>query len=343
VIKTIFIAYLIYLIPMSQLNLLTPIEESKPTISDHSLNNKKLFSEEQLCFSRIVGQLTAISLLKGAIVTNRIAPAYLFTGLDGIGKTLTANTFISQAFRIYLGHPDFLWVEPSYTHQGEQIKESELSESGLKRKSPPQIRIEQAREIISFFACSPIIASQKIVVIQNVDRITQSAANALLKVLEEPTKGTIILLSSQPQKLLHTITSRCQIIPFNRLSNSNLAVVLEKLGRQDIIQNSNILNLANGSPGRAIALFEQLQTIPQSLLNALVIPPNDALSALQIAKEIDITLEYHQQLWLLDYLQHQWWEHLKDIEWMQRLAKAANALNKMVSSRLVWEVLLLPT
>lgn len=326
---------------MSQFNLLTPIEESKPTIFNNNLNDKKLLSKKQLYFSEVVGQLTAISLLKGTITTNRIAPAYLFIGLDGIGKTLTANTFISQAFSIYSGHPDFLSIEPTYTHQGEQIKESELSESGLKRKSLSQIRIEQAREVISFFACSPIIASRKIVVIQDVDRITQSAANALLKVLEEPIKGTIILLSSQPQKLLPTITSRCQVIPFHRLSNSNLAVVLKKLGRQDVMQNSNILNLATGSPGKAITLFDQLQTIPQSLLNALVIPPNDALKAMQIAKEIDTTLEYHQQLWLLDYLQYQWWEHLKDIKWMQKLAKAASTLNKMVSSRLVWEVLLL--
>ena len=67
------------------------------------------------------------------------------------------------------------------------------------------------------------------------------------------------------------------------------------------------MSLAVGSPGRAIAHYKQLRSIPQALIEQLLSPPTLALTAMQIAKKIDEQLEYDQQLWLQDYLQHNWW------------------------------------
>ena len=92
----------------------------------------------------------------------------------------------------------------------------------------------------------------------------------------------------------------------------------------------------------AIAHYEQLQSIRHELLTQLLSPPTDALTALQIAKEVDEQLEYHQQLWLLDYLQHSWWHRYHDVALVEKAESAKSALNKMAASRLVWEIMLLP-
>jgi DNA polymerase III subunit delta' len=306
---------------------------------EHAVSKERAIGE----FSGLVGQSTAVSLLGGAIATNRIAPAYLFAGVDGVGKTLAARIFIAQLFDTnnLANHPDLLWVEPTYLDRGELVNQSELAHSEVKPKSPPQIRIEQIRVVTQFLSCRALTAPSKVVVIQDADRMAASAANALLKTLEEPTSGSIILISSQPQKLLPTIASRCQAIPFHRLNGSNMIRVLERLGNAEITNDRAVVALAAGSPGQAIAHYNQLRTIPKALLEQLVLPPANALTAMCLAKEIDTMLDFERQLWLLDYLQHRWWRSLGNRDWIEKLEAAKAALLKMASSRLVWEVLLL--
>lgn len=269
-------------------------------------------------FSSLVGQSTAVSLLEGAIATNRIAPAYLFAGTDGVGKTLAARIFIAQIFDTdsLASHPDLLWVEPTYLDRGELVNQSKLAHSEVKPKSPPQIRIEQIRVVTQFLSHRALIAPCKVVIIQDADRMAASAANALLKTLEEPTSGSIILISSQPQKLLPTIASRCQAIPFHRLNSSNMVRVLERLGNAEIINDSAVVALAAGSLGQAIAHYDRMRSMPKSLLEQLELPPTNALIAMGLAKEIDTMLDFERQLWLLDYLQHRWWRSLSNTNWV---------------------------
>lgn len=328
---------------MTQLSLLTEPPQEQPFKVNY--NNTSELNTAAIDFSTVLGQVTAVSLLQGAIAQSRIGQAYLFTGPAGVGKALSARIFLAQAFDIHNinNHPDILWVEPTYLHQGQLLSESKAVENELKHKVAPQIRIEQVREISQFLATSPLVATIKVVVIESAHHMNSSAANALLKTLEEPTgKSTIILLSSQPGKLLPTILSRCQIVPFRRLNNESLEYVLQKLGRQEVLDSPTIRSLAAGSPGQAITHYEQLRSISDSVLEALAAPPTDALTAIQITKEIDTTLEYQQQMWLLDYLQQKWWQCFSNIEWMQKLASARDAMSKKASSRLIWEVLLLP-
>ncbi|MTJ50440.1 hypothetical protein FJR05_22295, partial [Dolichospermum sp. UHCC 0259] len=70
--------------------------------------------------------------------------------------------------------------------------------------------------------------------------------------------------------------------------------------------------------------------------------PSNLLTALSIAKDIEVQLDFHQQLWLIDYLQYCWKEFLCDHNWLLKLEDAKNSLLKMASPRLVWEVLLFP-
>lgn len=330
---------------MKQLDLLhvtTDLSVSEPSQSIDSESTQPIAENWQL--SKIIGQNLAVSLLKGAITHNRIVPAYLFAGADGVGKSLAAKCFIAEIFNIQnlANCSDILWVEPTYLHQKQLLSESEIAASGILRKTPSQIRIEQIREISQFLATSPLIAPYKIVVVENAQRMQPTAANALLKTLEEPISGTIILISSQPQRLLTTITSRCQLIPLQRLNNTQMTTVLENVRRSEILNHPNVIQFAGGSPGVAIAYHDQLQSIPQSILQQLIQPPSNLLTALSIAKDIEVQLDFHQQLWLIDYLQYCWKEFLSDQNWLLKLEDAKNSLLKMASPRLVWEVLLFP-
>ncbi len=328
---------------MSQLSLLVQPADAPTVINPTKNPVVQPLRQERVEFSSLVGQPIASYLLGSAIETHRVAPAYLFAGVDGIGKTLAAKIFSAQLLGTgsISNHPDLIWVEPTYLHQGELVNESELADAGIGRKQPAQIRIEQIRELTQFLSCSPLIAPSKVAIIKDADRMAVAAANALLKTLEEPINGTIILISSQPQKLLPTIASRCMVIPFHRLNHTQMVAVLEKLERLEVLSNPTVMSKAVGSPGQAIAHYEQLQSIRHELLTQLLSPPTDALTALQIAKEVDEQLEYHQQLWLLDYLQHSWWHCYHNVALAEKVESAKTAINKMVNSRLVWENLLL--
>ncbi len=303
-------------------------------------------------FSSLIGQPQAIELLTCAVGRDRIAPAYLFVGSAGVGRGLAAREFValllSPAFqppsavllqRIRQGnHPDLLWIEPTYMHQGKRISASEAAELGVKRRAPPQIRLEQIREISQFLSRPPLEAKRAVVVIEDAETMAEAAANGLLKTLEEPGRATLILIAPSLESLLPTLVSRCQRIPFRRLSQIDLVNVLQQTEHTDILQHPEVLALAQGSPGEAIAHWHQLQAIPAELLSAVSQPPTSLRLALQLARQIDQTLDPEAQLWLVDYLQHSYWQTLRRPALLQRLETTRRHLRSYAQPRLVWEV-----
>ena len=323
-------------------------------------------------FEDLVGQNQAVELLKQAIAQNRIAPAYLFAGPDGIGRSLTAQSFTELIFygiettdsasplltetggkskkrglnRVReRNHPDLLWVAPTYLHNGVRLSAAEAAEKGLKRKAPPQIRLEQVREIAQFLGRPPLEASRSVVVIEQAETMAEGAANGLLKTLEEPGQATIILIAPSAESLLPTLVSRCQKIPFYPLDSEAMATVLRRHNYENILQHSEVLRLAAGSPGEAIASWQQLQAIPPELLAAVKEIPKTLRKALELAREIDKTLDTEAQLWLVDYLQQCYWQQFVERKIfespVEKLEKARKCLLKYGQPRLVWEVTLM--
>ena len=308
-------------------------------------------------FSSLIGQPQAIELLTQAVMQNRIAPAYLFAGANGVGRSLAARGFIELIFTHTLtertsrsdaikiiqtklqkgNHPDVLWVEPTYQHQGQLLTPTQAAEKGLKRKAPPAIRLEQIRAITEFLGRPPLEASRNIVVLEQAETMAEAAANALLKTLEEPGKATLILIAPSPDSILSTLVSRCQKIPFVRLNIDGMSEVLTKTGNQEILQHPTILNVAAGSPGEAINSYQQLQTIPSELLQIVSQPPKTYRNALELAKKVDKELDTEAQLWLADYLQQTYWNNLRQANVVQELEKAKKALRCYAQPRLVWE------
>lgn len=310
-------------------------------------------------FAQLVGQDQAVELLTQAVTQNRVAPAYLFAGPDGVGRSLAARCFVNQLFcvrvatdkqqqiqkRLQLGnHPDLLWVEPTYLHQGQRLTEAQAQAAALKRKSPPVIRTEQIREIAQFLSRPTLEAPRKVVVLEQAETMAEAAANALLKTLEEPGQATLILIAPTIESLLPTLVSRCQRIPFYRLNADAIAQVLRQTGHEEILHVSPLLAIAQGSPGEAIASATQLKAIPPELLDNLRQVPKSLHDALELARQIDKILDIKAQLWLVDYLQHCYWQQFLDGAIMkpplEHLEKTRRYLHKLAQPRLVWEVTL---
>lgn len=309
-------------------------------------------------FADLVGQRQAIQLLKRAVALNRIAPGYLFVGPAGTGKSLAATGFAELLLRPVgaddgavtavlrrrirdRNHPDLLWVEPTYLHNGNLLTPSQAAKAGLKRKSPPRIRLPQIRDIARFLSRPPLESARAVVVIEQAERMAEGAANGLLKTLEEPGNASVILMAPDQQALLPTLISRCQSIPFRRLNGEQMAEVLVRVGHDQILGSAEVLAIAQGSPGRAIESWEQLQTLPPELLSQLAQPPMRLRDAMETARDINQALDTEAQLWLLDYLQHRYWQQgMVGEETIAALEKARSYLLAYVQPRLVWEITL---
>lgn len=314
-------------------------------------------------FADLIGQSQAVELLSRAITQQRIAPAYLFAGPAGVGRRLAAIAFATMLLRptassdLTVGddlrqrvrdrnHPDLLWVEPTYSHQGKLFTQAEAIAAGIKRRAAPQIRLEQVRDISRFLSRPPLAAPRAVVVIDGAETMAESAANGLLKTLEEPHGATLILLAPDLETLLPTIISRCQRIPFYRLSRAETQQVLTQTGHAAVLDQAEPLAIAQGSPGQAVTIWDSLQLMPAELLSQLRSPPPSPRQALDLARQIHQALDPETQLWLVDYLQHCYWQPetgstVAAIAQMTALEQARQWLRSYVQPRLVWEVTLL--
>lgn len=215
-------------------------------------------------FRDLIGQARAIRFLHRALITGRIAHAYLFTGPAGVGKQATALAF-AQALNCEMGarcevrgaefndacgvcrscrnianglHPDVQVIEPN----GATVK------------------IEQIRALEADAALVSYEAKWKVFILASAERMTEQAANALLKTLEEPAKGTVfILLTSTVSALLPTIVSRCQVVTFLPLPNGQIEALLIEKG----IEPSRARLIASLSRGSIeCALSPEVASLP---------------------------------------------------------------------------------
>ncbi len=316
-------------------------------------------AKENILFKDLLGQSLATAFLSAALEKNKIAPAYIFSGPEGVGRKRAAMRFLEgilndgqvdliQRRRLEnANHPDLLYVEPTYQYQGKLIPKSLALTEEINKRSTPQIRLEQIRDVSEFLGRIPLESSVGMVILESIETISETASNALLKTLEEPSNGILILLSSRPDCLLSTIRSRCQNIPFLPLSQSNsktaLITTLSSNGEEisQAINQPELLNLANGSPGALYKHIKIWETIPEELWTNLHKLPNNPLDGLHLAKEITESLDVEQQLWLIDWLEENIWIKQKNPIRLKRLEKLRSHLVGYVQPRIAWEVAIL--
>ena len=244
-------------------------------------------------------------------------------------------------------HPDLLWVEPSYIVQGQSISQTKAKLDSISTKSPPQIRLNQIKEIIEFLGKKPFESERSIVIIEDIERINESASNALLKTLEETYTGLFILITQRPEKLLSTIRSRCQIVPFTRQNDNQINKIIEN---SEVVQEIDdvpskkireLIDFSYGSPGRYIINLQYWLSISTALRQKLEIQLNNPIELLKLAKEITDELNIEQQLWLIDFQQNRAWIKEKNSNIVIQLEELRKQLLKFVQPRLAWEVTLL--
>jgi DNA polymerase-3 subunit delta' len=311
-------------------------------------------------FADLVGHALAVRLLRAALQSGRLAPAYLFAGPEGVGRRLAARRFLEGVISGGKGDPglrrrlaqgnvaDLLWQEPTFLHQGQLVPASEAEALGVSRRTPPQIRLEQVREVSRFLGRRPIESARPLVVIEAVEAMAEAAANALLKTLEEPGDGLLLLISAAPERLLVTIRSRCQWVPFLPLSADQMDVVLSR-GEPAVTADDTpprrdpeeLLSMAAGSPGALLAHRRQWNLLPEGLVDRLDALSTNPLAALDLAREISEELDGEQQLWLLQWWQNGLWRRHRDPRHVTRLERLRNHLLSHVQPRLAWEVTLL--
>lgn len=188
-------------------------------------------------FENIIGNESIKNTLEKSIKTNQITHSYLMIGIPGIGKKLLAKEYAKVILdsNDIINNPDFLCIEPD----GNSIK------------------IEQIRNLQKEIQEKPIISNKKVYIIDDADLMTKEAQNCLLKTLEEPPEFAVILLiGSNENAFLPTIKSRCMILHFNRLSDSEIKSYLQEQYNELNVTQS-MLDIAGGSIGRAINLKDK--------------------------------------------------------------------------------------
>ena len=303
-------------------------------------------------FDGLVGQPLAVDLLEAALQQKRLAPAYLFAGPEGVGRRLAALRFLEGVLSEGVGcerarrrledrnHPDLVWIEPTFQHQGRLLTRDEAVEAGVNRRTPPQLRLEQIRGVRRALGRQPVESPRGMVVIESTEAMAEAAANALLKTLEEPGHGLLILLTAAPERLLSTIRSRCQLIRFVRLDLPSVAEVLRRL---DAVEQDppELLAMAAGSPGAILEHRNRWAALPTELMPRLRHLPNEPMQALALARDVCEALDGEQQLWLINWWQQALWTSSGDVESLKRLETLRRHLLSFVQPRLAWEVALL--
>nr|AUG32294.1 DNA polymerase III subunit delta [Paulinella longichromatophora] len=301
-------------------------------------------------FFDLLGQFKAKELLLSSLSCRKIAPAYLFYGPKGVGRTIGVLRFLEGVLSGVDGnislrrrlaehsYPDMLWIEPTYQVQGQLVLASHLDVSN---RVFPQIRISQVREALEFLAKQPIEGSHTILVIEDSDLMSEGASNALLKTLEEPDHSIILLITEMPEKIITTIRSRCQQIPFVSLDPETFHQVLDLKIKTKKKHPPELFNLAAGSPGILLYHFKQWHSLPKEIPQRFLNLKQSSIEILLLANDLYEVLNYSQQIWLLNWWQWQLWNKYFSVKQQTQLEVLRNQLISQVNSRLAWEVALL--
>ncbi len=178
-----------------------------------------------MSFRDIKGQDSAIDRLKGYLNSSSQSGAYLFEGEEGVGKYLTAKTF-AKALNCLSKEDDACDSCPSCLKiDRQQHPDIHLIEAG----DSDALKIESIRQLKKDIGLRAYEAKEKVFIINDAHNLTPEAANALLKILEEPPPdSSIILVSSKPALLFKTIISRCRIVRFYPFKRQQLEALFKK-------------------------------------------------------------------------------------------------------------------
>ena len=216
-------------------------------------------------FRSVVGQQSLTHTLKTAIASGRLAHAYLFCGPRGVGKTTCARIF---AKTINCEHP---------TPDGEACNECASCKAFNEQRSynineldgASNNSVDNIRDLTEQVRIPPQTGRYRVIIIDEVHMLSQAAFNAFLKTLEEPPEYAIfILATTEKQKVIPTILSRCQIYDFARITVPDIVQQLQYVCEQENIEAEPaalnvIAQKADGAMRDALSIFDQVAASTQ--------------------------------------------------------------------------------
>ncbi|WP_116133097.1 DNA polymerase III subunit delta' [Tropicimonas sp. IMCC34043] len=224
--------------------------------------------------ARVFGQSAAEAGFLDAVRAERIHHAWLITGPRGIGKATLAwrlarfllATPVDEGAGLFgaPAGPDSLDIPPDDPVARRLLALSEPRLFLLRRpwdakakRLRQEITVDEARRLKGFFALSSADGGRRVVIIDAADEMNPSAANAVLKLLEEPpARAHLLLISHQPSRLLPTIRSRCRVLRCAPLTPDDLAAALSQAGAPMPDDTGPVSALAAGSAGTAFRLLQ---------------------------------------------------------------------------------------
>lgn len=194
----------------------------------------------------IIGHEKITAFFEEAAATGNLGHAYCFSGNDEVGKRTLANAVAAKLLKVteekLLGHPDYVYIERVEDEKTGKLKKD--------------LSVRQARELRGRLQNRAWLGGYQAVVVNEAELLNEEGGNALLKILEEPAKQSVIfLLTTDETALLPTIRSRCQHFYFSLVSEKAIEEGLTRMG-YDGITAKECARLSWGRPGRAILLAQ---------------------------------------------------------------------------------------
>ncbi len=258
-------------------------------------------------FADLVGQDAIATTLTNAIDSQRIAPAYLFTGPRGTGKTSSARILAKSLNCLNSERPT-----PSPCGTCSVCQEIALGTSldVIEIDAASNTGVDNIRELIERAQFAPVQCRFKIYCLDEVHMLSTAAFNALLKTLEEPPAQVVfVLATTDPQRVLATIISRCQRFDFRRIPLTPMVAHLTQIAAQESIPITAaavelVAQLSQGGLRDAESLLDQLSLLsgeigPEQIWDlAGSVPERELLSLLQaiMAQQPEVLLSQTQQL-----------------------------------------------
>ena len=250
----------------NQDNFLSEVEENKEKSS--SKNSYKVLARKYRPqnFEDLMGQEIMVQTLKNAFKTNRIAHAYILTGVRGIGKTTTARLLARS-----LNYETEAINEPNIDMSELGKHCLEIMESRhidvIEMDAASRTGIADIREIIDSVNYSPSSARYKIYIIDEVHMLSKAAFNGLLKTLEEPPSHVkFIFATTEVQKIPLTILSRCQRFDLKRFDHDMIKLLINKVCKKEMVSIEDpiidlIAKASGGSARDSLSLLDQAMAL----------------------------------------------------------------------------------